>query len=162
MGSTDRISAEQEKAIARAVHTFLDGLVTPFPPAWLTLAEARRMALACEEEARRLGIAVVFCAVDLGGAPLLLQRMDAALRGSVLLAQRKAGTATAYARPTHELYEACQPGRELYGMQHEPDVTIVGGGYPCLRNGAVIGGVGVSGGTVEQDMLIATRALELL
>jgi len=92
----------------------------------------------------------------------VLHRMDGAFLGSVSLAQAKAWTAAAYHRPTHAFFEACQPGRELYGMQHAPGVSIVGGGYPCFKNGVLVGGVGVSGGTVEQDMALASMALELL
>lgn len=158
-------SPKDARDIERAVRAVLEefaAAAVPAPPPALALEDALRMGRGVYAEARRMGIAIVFCVTDAGGTPLVLHRMDDAFLGSVSLAQAKAWTAAAYRRPTHAFFEACQPGGELYGIQHTPGVCIVGGGYPCFKAGVLVGGVGVSGGTVEQDMLLASTALELL
>jgi uncharacterized protein GlcG (DUF336 family) len=62
---------------------------------------------------------------------------------------------------THELSDAVQPGRALYGLEAhmEGKVVTFGGGFPIWRDGNIIGGLGISGGSVEQDMDIAQTAL---
>jgi uncharacterized protein GlcG (DUF336 family) len=151
--------------VRRTIQAVLDEFtasLTPAAPPALLLEDALRMGRGVYAEAQRLNVAIVFCVVDAGGTPLVLHRMDNAFLGSVEFARAKAWTAAAFQRPTHAFFEACQPGRELYGVQHAPGVTIVGGGYPCFRDKTLVGGVGVSGGTLEQDMALASRALEFL
>jgi uncharacterized protein GlcG (DUF336 family) len=158
-------SPEDRLDIERTILAVLEEFavsVAPAAPSALRLEDALRMGRGVYAEAQRMNLAIVFCVVDAGGVPLVLHRMDNAFLGSVELARAKAWTAAAYQRPTHAFFEACQPGRELYGMQHAPGVTIVGGGYPCFRGGTLVGGVGVSGGTKEQDMVLASKALEFL
>ena len=150
-----------ERAIQAVLEEFTASLAPAAPPA-LLLEDALRMGRGVYAEAQRMNVAIVFCVVDAGGTPLVLHRMDNAFLGSVELARAKAWTAAAYQRPTHAFFEACQPGRELHGMQHASGVTIVGGGYPCFRGKTLIGGVGVSGDSIEQDMILASGALEFL
>jgi uncharacterized protein GlcG (DUF336 family) len=92
------------------------------------------------------------------------KRMDGTLPVSTELAVSKAYTAAAVRMPTHKLGELAQPGGELYGIQHTHNGRIVlfGGGYPLCVAGQVVGGIGVSGGTVEQDMRVAEPAVNLL
>lgn len=158
-------SSKDVRDIERAVNAVLEefaSAVAPSQPPALVLEDALRMGRGVYAEAQRMCVAIVFCVTDAGGTPLVLHRMDGAFLGSVSLAQAKAWTAVAYQRPTHALFEACQPGRELYGIQHTPGACIVGGGYPCFKGGVLVGGVGISGGTVEQDIVLASRALELI
>ncbi|WP_142890710.1 GlcG/HbpS family heme-binding protein, partial [Klebsiella pneumoniae] len=65
-------------------------------------------------------------------------------------------------QPTHEITAGVQPGQSLYGLQltNQQRIVIFGGGFPIIENNQVIGAIGVSGGTVEQDMEIARSALD--
>lgn len=128
----------------------------------LMLGDARWMARLAESKAIEIGVPMVISIVDAAGTAIVLHRMDNALPASVDIAVNKAYTAAVFRMATHELGVEAQPGRALYGVQatHQGRVVIFGGGYPVLRNGAVIGAIGISGGTVEQDMQIASFALQ--
>jgi len=130
-------------------------------PAPLGLDEARRMAELAFELAGAMALPVVFAAVDAGGGTILVHRQDGALPASLELAVNKAFTAAAFRMPTHGLGELAQPGCPLYGIQasHQGRVVLFGGGYPIQRDGRVAGAIGISGGTVEQDMQIASQVM---
>ena len=132
-----------------------------FPP--MNLDILHRMAARAVEKSRELGVPVVFSAVDAGGNLMLLQRMEGALVGSVEVSAGKAYTAYAFQMPTHELGAAARPDGPLYGIENANPGRIVlfGGGFPYLVEGKVAGGIGVSGGTVEQDMEIARYAMQI-
>lgn len=131
------------------------------PP--MSLEILQRMAARAVEKSRELGVPVVFSAVDSGGNLMLLQRMEGALVGSVEVSAGKAYTAYAFQMPTHELGQAARPDGPLYGIENANPGRIVlfGGGFPYVVNGKVAGGIGVSGGTVEQDMEIARYAMSI-
>ena len=132
-----------------------------FPP--MSLDILRRMADRAVEKAQELGVPVVFSAVDAGGNLMLLQRMEGALVGSVEVSAGKAYTAYAFQMPTHELGAASRPDGPLYGIENANPGKIVlfGGGFPYVVDGKVAGGIGVSGGTGEQDMEIARYAMSI-
>lgn len=131
------------------------------PP--MNLEILQRMAARAVEKSMELGVPVVFSAVDSGGNLMLLQRMEGALVGSVEVSAGKAYTAYAFQMPTHELGQAARPDGPLYGIESSNPGRIVlfGGGFPYIVNGQVAGGIGVSGGTVEQDMEIARYAMSI-
>ena len=131
------------------------------PP--ISLEVLRSMAVRAGEKSRELGVPVVFSAVDSGGNLLLLERMEGALPGSVEVSAGKAYTANAFHMPTHELGQAAQPNGPLYGIGNAAPGKIIlfGGGFPYVSGGQVVGGIGVSGGTVEQDMEIARYAMSV-
>lgn len=135
-----------------------DGEQPPF-----CLAALKEMAARAEVKSKELGVPVVFAAVDEGGNLALLQRMEGALLGSVKVAAGKAYTACAFKLPTHVLGEEGKPSGSLYAIDTtDPgNIVLFGGGFPYVVDGKVVGGVGVSGGTVEQDMAIARYALNL-
>lgn len=126
-----------------------------------TLENIKRMASAAEEKAKEMGVPVVFAAVDMGGNPVLLHRMEDSLLASVDIALNKAYTAASLKTATHELAGVSRPGDSLYGVQNTNNnrIVIFGGGFPYKYNGRIVGAIGVSGGTVEEDMEIATSAL---
>lgn len=128
----------------------------------LALADARWMARLAESKAIETGLPVVICIADAAGAPILLHRMDNALPASTDIAVNKAYTAAVFRMATHDLGVQAQPGASLYGVQttNQGRIVIFGGGYPVLRGGAVIGAIGISGGTVEQDMQIASHVMQ--
>lgn len=128
-----------------------------------TLDNLQKMAERARRKGEELGVPVVFSAVDRGGNLMLLQRMEGALLGSVDVSAGKAYTANAFQMPTHELGQAARPEGALYGIESATPgkIILLGGGFPYLRGGEVVGGIGVSGGTVEEDMTIARYAMSL-
>lgn len=127
----------------------------------ITLAAAQQMAAAVQK-ATEINVAVVFSVVDHGGNTLLIQRMDEAFVSSCDISLNKAWSACSLKQGTHEITSAVQPGQSLYGLQltNQQRIIIFGGGLPVIFNEQVIGAVGVSGGTVEQDQLLAQCALD--
>ncbi len=113
------------------------------------------------EAARELAVPVVIAIVDRHGNPVMTYRMTDALLVSLDLAPKKAFSAVALKTATHNLGPAVQPGADLYQLEASSGGKIVtfGGGYPLYRAGQLIGGLGISGGTVAQDRQIAQRAI---
>ncbi len=113
------------------------------------------------DAARELAIPVVMAIVDRHGNPVMTYRMPDALLVSLELAPKKAFSAVALKTATHDLGPAVQPGAELYQLEAAMGGKIVtfGGGYPLYRAGLLIGGLGISGGSVTQDRQIAQRAI---
>lgn len=129
-----------------------------------SLSIIKKIAEAAEKKAAEIGVPIVFAAVDTGGNLNLLHRMDESLLASIDIAVNKAYTALSLKMPTDELSGPANPGGILYGITATNNSRIVpfGGGYPVYNDRAVIGGIGISGGTVEQDMEIAKHALSIL
>jgi uncharacterized protein GlcG (DUF336 family) len=130
----------------------------------ITLKTAKLMGEKALKKAEEINVPVVFSAVDAGGNLLYTERMDQAFVTSVDIANNKAFTAWALKLGTHEISQVVQPGESLYGLNLTNDARIIsfGGGFPVVFEGQVIGAIGVSGGTVEEDMTIAKAALEIL
>ena len=128
----------------------------------LGLDSALELIAAARKKAEEIDVPMVIAVVDAGGNPIALQRMDGALLVSIDVAANKAYTAVALKMPTHELAGIAQPGGPLFGI-HTADgcrIVIFGGGFPLKKGGETAGGIGVSGGSVEQDMACAMAALE--
>jgi uncharacterized protein GlcG (DUF336 family) len=108
---------------------------------------------AAEEQGTLMDIAVV----DAGGNLKAFVRMDGAWRGSIDIAQKKAFTARAFDLPTEALGELSQPGAPLYGIEVSNGglITFPGGLPLKADDGTVIGAIGVSGSTVENDRAVA-------
>ncbi len=117
-----------------------------------------------EAEATKIEVPMAIAIVDGEGGLQLFKRMDGTLPVSTELAMSKAYTAAVLRMPTHQVGELAQPGAALYGIQHTHSGKIVlfGGGFPLLVHGNVVAAIGVSGGTVEQDMLVAEPAVQML
>lgn len=128
----------------------------------MSLESLKLMASFAEEKAREIGVPVAFSAVDAGGNLLYFQRMEGTLLISTKVSQDKAYTASALKCPTCDLADVTKPGDALWSLHNSGDGRIIcfGGGYPITVDGKVIGGIGVSGGTAEEDMAVATYALE--
>lgn len=128
----------------------------------MSLETLKKMAEYVEEKANEIGVPMVFSAVDEGGNLLYFQRMEGALLISVKVSQDKAYTACVLKCPTAALADVTKPGDSLWSLHNSGDGRIVcfGGGYPIEADGKIIGAIGVSGGTAEQDMAVATYALE--
>ncbi len=126
----------------------------------LALSDAKRMLEAGEAKAASIGIAYNIAVVDAGGALLAFARQDGALIGSIDLAIGKAITARLFDKGTADLAEMAQPGAPLFGIEQSNGgkVVIFGGGLPVLIDGTIVGAVGASAGTVEQDIAVAEAA----
>ncbi|MDK2563527.1 heme-binding protein [Romboutsia sedimentorum] len=128
----------------------------------LSLEIVKVMAKSAEEKALEINVPVVFSAVDKGANLMLMHRMEDAFVTSIDISINKAFTSACLKQGTHEIVDAVQPGASLYGLQLTNNARIVpfGGGLPIIVEGQVVGAVGVSGGTVEEDMLIAQAAVD--
>ncbi len=126
----------------------------------LTLADARRMLDAGLAEADRIGQPMNVAILDAGGHLLAFARQDGAIRASIDISQRKATTALLMEAPTAALMPLVQPGAELYGLEQTAGGMVVfGGGIPVQRDGELVGAVGVSAGSAEQDVQVAEAAV---
>lgn len=128
----------------------------------LTLTDARQLIASAEAKATELEVPSNIAVVDAGGNLLAFARMDGAWLGSIDIAIHKAFTARAFDVPTEKLAEMAQSGKPLFGIHatnHER-VVIFGGGIPIMQGETVIGAIGSSGGTVDQDVEIAQAAVD--
>jgi uncharacterized protein GlcG (DUF336 family) len=124
----------------------------------MTLAMADRLADAVLAEAKRIGVKAVVCVSDGAGNPKLVKSMDDAYIASYDVAVNKAFTVVALKMSTMTLKPLAQPGESLYGIQFTNGgrIVIFGGGDPLLgEKGKIIGGLGVSGGSEEQDTALS-------
>jgi uncharacterized protein GlcG (DUF336 family) len=126
------------------------------------IEEAQQIAAAAEKAARDAGLSIVVSIVDTHGNPVLLHRMDRAPLHSLEMAFRKAYTAASFDVATEELTDQVQPGQPLYGLAVNSGSKLIafGGGAPTsLKDGEKVG-VGISGGTSQEDIDILRKALE--
>ncbi len=130
----------------------------------VTLEDARRVIAAGEEEATRIGQPMNVAVVDAGGNLVAHVRQDGAWIGSVDISISKAWTSRAFDIATKDLGDNAQPGGQFFGIHttNGGRVAIFAGGIPLVRDGAVIGAVGVSGGSGEQDQRVAEAAAAAL
>ena len=119
------------------------------------------MLQAAEVAAAKIGIAYNIAVVDAGGNLIAFVRQDGALIGSIDLAIGKAKTARLFDKTTSELAHLAQPNAPLFGIEQSNDgkVVIFGGGLPVRIDGSIVGAVGTSAGSVEQDVAVAQAAL---
>lgn len=123
----------------------------------LTLADARAVIEAAEKRANDIGQPVNIAVVDGGGNLTAHVRQDGAWLGSIDISINKAWTARAFDIQTKDLGANSQPTQQFFGIHttNANKVVIFAGGVPLVRDGIVIGGVGVSGGSGEQDQTVA-------
>jgi len=128
------------------------------------LSKAKIMLEAAERKAMEIGVPMVIAVVDMGGNLVAQHRMNGSLLASVSISLDKAYTAAALKMPTHEAAALVVPGQALFGLNTTVGgrLVVFGGGFPILENGTMIGGLGVSGGSVEEDMNVATAGLAAL
>lgn len=126
----------------------------PYGPA-ISLADARTCAAAVMAEAVRNQWLMVVTVVDGGGHTVLTERMDNAQHGSVQPALDKAQGAVAFRRPTKVFEDMIAQGGAALRIMTLPGVLPIDGGLPLVRDGHIIGGVGVSGGTSREDGIAA-------
>lgn len=126
----------------------------------LTLAAAKTIAAAAEQEAVRNKWCVVIAVVDDGGHLLLLHRMDNTQLASVEVAFQKSKSAMLFKRPTKVLEDVVTGGRNV--MMKLAHIVPVEGGLPLVVDGQIVGAIGVSGVTSPQDGQVAQAGVEEL
>lgn len=125
--------------------------------------QAAALCRALRLRAREQGFRVVAAVCDAGGNAVALQRDDDAYIASVDVASNKAFTAVSLKMTTEQVGWLAQPGAPLYGVQHtnQGRIVIFGGGAPLMRGGVIVGGLGVSGGSAEQDTALCDYGVQL-
>jgi uncharacterized protein GlcG (DUF336 family) len=126
------------------------------------LKRAKALTERVEAEATKAKVPVAVCIVDVHGNLVLQHRMNGAPLFSLEISERKAYTSALARVRTADLLALVRPGQPLYAL---PTVAggrfcPMGGGVPLIENGEVFAGVGVSGGTAEQDVAIVEAALQ--
>jgi uncharacterized protein GlcG (DUF336 family) len=130
----------------------------------ITLTQAKTLLAAAEAKAIIDETLMNIAVVDAGANLLAFSRMDGAFLGSIDIAIKKAKTARLFNMPTADLGAIAQPHKDLYGIEVSNGGLITfGGGYPIINSeGIIIGGIGVSGGSVKEDEDVAEEALKAL
>src|SRR3954468_20926759 len=127
----------------------------------LSLSDARRVLDAGMSRAHGIEQPMNIAVVDAGAHLLAFVRMDGAILASIDISIRKAATAVLMNMSTSDLYDAAQPGAPLYGIETTNSSLVdFGGGIRLLRNDQVVGAVGVSAGSPEQDIEVAGAAAD--
>jgi len=126
-------------------------------PGDLTLAQAQKVVAAAEAKAQQQGTLMDIAVIDAGGNLKAFARMDGAFLGSVDIALKKAKTARDFNMSSKDLGDLAQPGKPLYGIEVTNDGLVIFGGGELIRDksGTIIGAIGVSGSSVEDDMAVS-------
>lgn len=129
----------------------------------MTLKAANALIEKVKEKAAKMGVSIVIAVSDQAGRPVAVQSMDGAYIASFDIAVNKTFTSASLKMSTEALSHLSQPGQPLYGIQftNEGKIVIFGGGEPLEADGKIIGALGVSGGTAEEDTAIAAYGKEI-
>ncbi len=149
-----------ENEITKLAKTIADSIKSDS----ITLKEANKLISAVMKKAEEMGVKAVVAVADRHSNPLSIQCMDDAYIASYDIALNKAYTVTALKMPTTNLKKLAAPGGSLYGIQftNGGKIVIFGGGVPLYDSlGRLVGGLGVSGGSEEQDTALAEFGGEL-
>jgi glc operon protein GlcG len=126
----------------------------------LTLEAAKLIAAAAEKEAAGSKLTMVIAILDDGGNLIYLERMNETQIGSIEVAQQKARSAVSFKRPTKVFEDAVVGGRNA--ILKLPGAMPVEGGLPLTVDGKIIGAIGCSGGTSQQDGVVAKAGADAL
>jgi uncharacterized protein GlcG (DUF336 family) len=123
----------------------------------ITLSDARRVIAAAEKKAQEIGQPMNVAVVDAGGNLLAFERMENAWLGSIDISIKKGWTSRAFDIATKDLAGFSQSGDQFFGIHASNDgkVMIFAGGVPLKQGGKVVGGLGISGGSGQQDQAVA-------
>ena len=130
----------------------------------LTLSDARRVIAAAEKKAEEIGQPMNIAVADAGGNLVAHVRMDRAWIGSIDISIKKAFTSRAFDIATKDLAEHSQSSGQFFGIHASNDgrIMIFAGGIPLKKDGKVVGAIGVSGGSGEQDHAVAEAGAQAL
>lgn len=143
-----------DREISKIVETVVKNIGTNTD---MTLSLAKRLAEKVEAEAAKIGVNAVVAVSNSAARPVLVECMDDSYIASYDVAFNKAYTVVALKMSTIDLKALSQPNQPLYGIQFTNDgqIVIFGGGVPLKVGNKIIGGLGVSGGSEEQDTYLA-------
>jgi uncharacterized protein GlcG (DUF336 family) len=124
--------------------------------------DARLLIEGATAKARAIGTPMCIAITDESGNLIAFERMDGGKTSSVVVAQDKAYTAAAARKATHDYNAACVPGNLVFGIHTSQGgrLCVVGGGLPVVVDGEVVGGIGLSSGTPQQDMDCAQAGID--
>ena len=130
----------------------------------ITLEQAEKAITAAKNKAVEIDTKMDICVVDAGANLVAFARMDGAWIGSIDISQKKAKTAAWFTMDTADLVDAVQPGAPLYNIEHSNGGLITFPGGVLIKNstGEIIGAIGVSGSSVENDHTVALAGAEVL
>lgn len=128
----------------------------------ITLEQAKKVMAGAEAEAKKNNWPVVIAILDSGGNIVLLQRLDNTQFGSIEVARQKAWSAVAYRRPSKVWQDVVASGGAGLRILRLEGAAPFDGGLPILVDGRIVGGIGVSGVTGEQDGQIAKAGVDAL
>lgn len=153
-----------ENTISQIVSQVLSDVRRSTEAKCITLSQARRLIAKVEEKAAQIGVRAVVAVTNTAARPVAVECMDDSFIASYDVALNKAFTVVALKMSTIELKSITKPGDSLYGIQFTNDgkIVVFGGGDPLRYNGAIIGGLGVSGGTEEQDTMLSAYGASVL
>ena len=126
------------------------------------LSTATTVIEAAAEKAEEIDVPMCIAVVDSGTNLVGFRRMDGAILASITIAQDKGYSAVAMEMSTEEIGEVAQPNEPIFGINTTNDnrLIIFGGGVPLEEDGEIVGAVGVSGGSPEEDVTVAEAGVE--
>ncbi|GGA40397.1 GlcG/HbpS family heme-binding protein [Pelagibacterium lentulum] len=128
----------------------------------LDIEDARILIAGAAEKAREIGVPMCIAITDESGQLIAFERMDGGKVTSTTIAIDKAFTAAGAKRATHDYGAVSQPGKPAYGINSAIGgrLMVVGGGLPVIVDGEVVGGIGISSGTPDQDQACAQAGID--
>lgn len=128
----------------------------------LSLAEAQILIEGAARRAGEMKVPMCIAVTDESGHLLKFDRMDGGKVSSISIAVDKAFTGAVARRGTHVYNELCVPGKPTFGIHitNGGHFSVIGGGLPVFVDGEIVGGIGVSSGTAQQDLVCAEAALD--
>lgn len=158
-GSTPPSAKEEAKSVA--VHNVKPNELGLVVKQSISLKLAKEIIYCVQSGAENMGINAVVAVMNGDGRLVALEAMDNSYLASIKAAQDKAYTSAALKMPTHVALEETRGGA-FDGLSNGDGILLLGGGYPLIVNGEVIGAVGVSGGTKEEDIQLAEIGVQYL
>ncbi len=152
-------------SVAAAASAQAPAAPAPPPPAYgapISLEQAKKVMAGAEVEAKKNSWPVVIAILDSGGQVVMVQRLDNAQWGSVEVAKDKARSAVAFRRPTKVFQDAVAQGGVNLRLLQLSGASVLEGGIPILVDGKVVGAIGVSGVTSQQDAQIGQAGIDAL
>ncbi len=128
----------------------------------LSLEDARVLIEGTEKKSKEIGVPMCIAVVDESGHLIAFTRMDGGKVTSIDIAINKAFTSACARRGTHEYNQMAVPGKPTFGINttNQGRFTIVGGGLPVVVDGQIVGGIGCSTGTAEEDQIVAQAGID--
>jgi uncharacterized protein GlcG (DUF336 family) len=147
--------------VPSATDAVVDEVLRRMSGVTLDLSKAKALIEAIEAEAARTGKKAVIAVCNAQGNPVAVHVMDDAFLVSYDVAIKKAYTAVSVKMSTMELSHLVQPGQTFYGLQNVDKMLVFGGGVPLKVGDRIVGGLGISGGTGEEDHALCEYGLQV-